>query len=331
MSNTKQFLRKLIFEIDSPSIFNSLALKTFQYQALNNPIYSEFIRLLNRDFAGINSIRRIPFLPIEFFKSNKVITGNLEAEIVFESSGTSRQAHARHYVSDKHQYIRSFSKCFKLFLGDPSQYCILALLPSYLEKGSSSLVFMVDTLIKATNDPLSGFFLNDQQRLAEKLKIVESEGKKTILLGVAFALLEFAEQFPMQLKKTIVMETGGMKGRRREITRTELHSQLRKSFGVDKIYSEYGMTELLSQAYSFGDGLFRAPPWMKILIRNPYDPFELFTEGTSGGINVIDLANINSCSFIQTDDFGRLNSDGTFEVLGRMDSAELRGCNFLLE
>jgi len=331
MSDYTQPLKELIFEIDSPEKFTAHTLAIFRYQAVNNPVYSEYLKLLGKSADQVQLIRQIPFLPIDFFKSKKVITGSVSTEIVFESSGITGQTASHHNVSDKLLYIRSLSKCFDIFFGKLSQYCILALLPSYLERKNSSLVFMADVLIKASGHASSGFFLNDYQKLFESLKKLESEGKKTILLGVAFALLEFAEKFPMQLKNTLIMETGGMKGRRKKIMRAELHSVLKRSFRVKKIYSEYGMTELLSQAYSTGDGIFKTPPWMEILIRNPYDPFEYLPAGTSGGINIIDLSNIDSCAFIQTDDLGKLHVDGTFEVLGRMDSAELRGCNLLLE
>lgn len=308
-----------------------MALAVFQHQANNNKVYNHYLSLLNKHTFAKFSVLEIPFLPIVFFKSNKVVTGNKPTEIIFESSGTTGQLPSRHYITDQSLYIHSFLRCFELFFGKPSRHCILALLPSYLERKHSSLVFMADRLIKESNHPLSGFFLNDYNRLNNCLKTLESEQTSTILLGVSFALLEFAEKFPLPLKNTIIMETGGMKGRRDEITRAELHELLKKAFGVSKVYSEYGMTELLSQAYSTGDGIFQTPPWMKVLIRNPYDPFDYLPTGQIGGINIIDLANINSCAFIQTDDLGKIHADGTFEVLGRMDNAELRGCNLMLE
>jgi hypothetical protein len=331
MNNDTHEIEEQVFEIDSPAKFNSVAFSIFHYQMNFNPVYSNYVKLVNRNWNRITDTLQIPFLPIEFFRNNKVITGDAEEEVVFESSQSTGQSPSRHYISDKKLYEKSFSKCFEMFFGDPTQYCVLALLPSYLERKNSSLVFMADSLIRETKNPDSGFFLNDLKELSTRLQALESKGNKTILIGVAFALLDFAEEFQIPLKNTIIIETGGMKGRRKEVTRTELHSVLKKAFGVETIYSEYGMTELLSQAYSTGEGIFKPPPWMKIAIRNPYDPFELLPAGKTGGINIIDLANLNSCSFIQTDDLGKLYPDGSFEVLGRMDAAELRGCNLMAE
>ena len=322
---------KLVFELDTAKSLETVALSIFRWQAEHNPVYSEYLRLLDKNKERINSIERIPFLPIEFFKQKKIVTGGLPPEYIFESSGTTGGIPSRHYVSDITLYVKSFSKCFEMFFGKPSQYCILALLPSYLERKNSSLVFMADKLIEMSNHPLSGFFLDEFNELASRLKQLEAAKQKTILVGVSFALLDFADKFPVKLKHTIVMETGGMKGRRKEITRAELHAELIKAFGTKGIHSEYGMTELLSQAYSMGGGIFKSPPWMRILIRNPYDPFEYLPVGSAGAINVVDLANIHSCSFIQTDDSGKLYGDGEFEVLGRIDNAELRGCSLLID
>ncbi len=330
MDNVQE-IKESIFEIDSDEKFSSAALEIFRHHMKNNPVYSTYVKLINRNRNSINDISKIPFLPIGFFKSGKVLSGGANAELVFESSQTTGQSPSCHYVSDKDVYVNSFSKCFELFFGKPSQYCILALLPSYMERKNSSLVFMAESLISQTKNQSSGFFLNDYKELSKRLQYLESKGNKIILLGVAFALLDFAENYPLHLKNTLIIETGGMKGRRKEITRTELHAILKKAFGVQEIYSEYGMTELLSQAYSSGDGFFRSPPWMKIMIRNPYDPFELLPIGQTGAINIIDLANIHSCAFVQTDDLGKLHPDGSFEVLGRVDNSELRGCNLMVE
>jgi len=321
---------RLIFEIDSPSKFETLALKIFQYQVSKNLVYREYLDHLSKKAGTVLSIGQIPFLPAAFFRSHTITTASAH-ELVFESSGTTGQIPSRHVVADKELYIESFTRCFELFYGPPTRYCILALLPSYLERKCSSLVFMADHLIRLSYHPLSGFFLDDYLELSRRLRLLEKERQPAILLGVSFALLDFASMFPVPLKHTFIIETGGMKGRRKEMTRGELHEKLKQAFSIEKIHSEYGMTELLSQAYSTGDGLFIAPPWMKILIRNPYDPFELFPAGITGAVNVIDLANIYSCSFIQTDDVGKVYPDGTFEILGRMDNAELRGCNLLLE
>ena len=324
-------LKEKIFRIDNAGDFSRVALEIFHYQAKKNSVYAEYLRLLGVNLSEINSPEEIPFLPISFFKTHQVLSGACAPELVFESSGTSAQTPSRHYVSDRQLYVSGFTKCFELFFGATAQYVVLALLPSYLERKNSSLVFMADELIRLTKHPASGFFLNDYNALAERLTTLEKSRQKTLLLGVSFALLDFAENFPLPLKHTLIMETGGMKGKRKELTREELHAVLKTAFQTEKIYSEYGMTELLSQAYSTEDGMFLCPPWMKIFIRNPYDPFETLAPGKSGGINIIDLANLDSCSFIQTDDLGKLHPDGRFEVLGRMESAELRGCNLLLE
>ncbi len=337
--------KEKIFQLKNKEEFTACALEIFRFQARYVSVYAQYLKLLKINTAQIDSIEKIPFLPISFFKSHQVIIENTTPEVVFESSGTTLQIPSRHHVADSNLYVKSFFNCFELFFGNPSDYCILALLPSYLERKNSSLVFMADALIKMSKHSFSGFFLDEYEELKKRLTTLESQKQKTLLLGVSFALLDFAEQFPMRLNHTIIMETGGMKGRRKELTRAELHSALKKAFAVSTIYSEYGMTELLSQAYSVGNGIFKTPPWMKILIRNPQDPFEILPQATTGGINIADLANIYSCSFIQTDDLGKLHElaeigsipqrDGTynvstFEALGRMDNAELRGCNLLL-
>ena len=311
--------------------FEKYAIDIFRYQAENNAVYSKYLKLLEKQPNSITTIFEIPFLPIQFYKSQTVLTGKSTPSVVFESSGTTGQTPSKHHIADIELYKSSFTKTFELFFGSPREYCFLALLPSYLDRKNSSLVYMADELIKQSPHLDSGFFLNDYDHLYEKLAHLQKISQPTILLGVSFALLDFAERYSVPLTNTTIIETGGMKGRRTEITRHELHIVLKKSFEVDKVYSEYGMTELLSQAYSLGDELFSTPPWMKVLIRDPYDPFRTLDVGTAGGINVIDLANIHSCSFIQTEDLGKLYDDGRFEVLGRLDNTELRGCNLLIE
>ena len=272
--------------------FENYALEIFRYQSEHNPVYSEYLALLNIVSNSIAKLSEIPFLPIEFFKSHKVITGKASPSVVFESSGTTGQTPSKHYMIDIDLYKTSFTKTFNQFFGSPEKYCFLALLPSYLERENSSLVYMANELIKLSNHPDSGFFLNDHDKLYKKLTRLNHESQPTILLGVSFALLEFAEKHPIDLSNTLVIETGGMKGRRQELTRKDLHAKLKQAFKINNIYSEYGMTELLSQAYSSGDELFSCPTWMKVLIRDPYDPFKIMEPGTSGVINVIDLANI---------------------------------------
>ena len=322
--------KKSFFKFEEGT-FEKQTLDIFRYQAANNPVYSKYLGLLNIHPDSITDISTIPFLPIEFFKTHKVLTGNSISQATFESSGTTGQTPSKHYVADLELYKTSFTKTFELFFGSPEKYCFLALLPSYLERENSSLVYMANELIKKSHHPDSGFFLNEYDNLFNTLTRLNKESQTTILLGVSFALLEFAERYPFHLSNTLIIETGGMKGRRQEITRKELHTKLKKAFGIDKVYSEYGMTELLSQAYSVGDEIFACPPWMKILIRDPYDPFKFMEPGASGGINVIDLANIHSCCFIQTEDLGKVYDDDRFEALGRLDSAELRGCNLMID
>ncbi len=319
-----------IFNIDSTAEFESFALEIFKYQYLENDVYNRFCSHLKVTDKTVKSSSEIPFLPINFFKFKEVISGNDKINTVFTSSGTTNTGSSKHYVTDIKLYRTSYLTGFEFFYGEPSDYCILALLPSYLERGGSSLIFMVDDLIKKSSHADSGFYLNDYEKLCQKLVQLEGDGIKTLLIGVSFALLELVEQFQFNLKHTVVMETGGMKGRRKEIVREELHQRLKKGFGVEKIHSEYGMTELLSQAYSKGDGVFYTPPWMKIMTRDTEDPFGLARLGKTGGINIIDLANIHSCSFIATQDLGKLYRDGSFEVLGRFDHSDIRGCNLMV-
>ena len=270
-------------------------------------------------------------MPISFFKSHKIITGNTyEPDIIFTSSGTGGLGNSKHYVNDISVYRESFRKSFEYFMGTPSDYVVFALLPGYLEREGSSLIYMVSDLISQTNSKLSGFFLSDFSKLYSKIKIAETLNKKVLLIGVSYALLDFFEEYKLDNPNLIIMETGGMKGKRTEMIRQELHSEICRASGTDKIFSEYGMTELLSQAYLTKSGRFKTPPWMRVQIRDLYDPFSLLDIGSTGGINVIDLANYNSCSFIETQDLGKLFPDGSFNVSGRFDNSDIRGCNLMV-
>jgi phenylacetate-coenzyme A ligase PaaK-like adenylate-forming protein len=312
--------------------FSECALGIFNYQFNNNSVYRDFITSLGKVPSEIRTPDEIPFLPVEFFRNHKIVTGNRPVEMIFESSGTTGVIPGKHFVSDIKLYEESFIRSFSLFYGEPEEYLIAALLPSYTEREGSSLVYMADNLIRISKVPNSGFYKNNTNEL---IKIIENSRKKKqkiLLLGVSFALLDMAESQAPDLSGVIVMETGGMKGRRKELTRTELHSILKEKLNVTEIHSEYGMTELLSQAYSKGDGVFFCPPWMKIVIRDPQDPLAHYTvPDQTGGINIIDLANINSCSFISTGDLGKVQEDGGFEVLGRFDNSDIRGCNLLID
>lgn len=319
-----------VFKISSEKGFIDIALSVFKYQAVNNPVYSSWLDELGVNYRKISLINEIPFLPVSLFRNHRVVSGNLETEITFESSGTSGMSRSIHYVASKDVYEQSFSTCFRYFYGEISEYAILALLPSYLEQERSSLVYMTQGLISRSSSEHSGFFLDNFDLLGSKIEMLKKEGMKILLLGVSFALLDFAEHNSIDMSGHIVMETGGMKGRKDEMTRDELHSVLGRAFSIDKVHSEYGMTELLSQAYSKGEGIFRTPPWMKVLIRDPHDPFSLPGHNKTGGVNIIDLANIYSCSFIETSDLGVSHPDGSFEILGRFDNTDIRGCNLLI-
>lgn len=324
----KDFQNK-IFEINNDATFNELCLTAFHYQYENIKVYRKFVDSIQVDPKSVEHYSEIPFLPISFFKTHRLIAG--ESQAVFKSSGTtSTLVRSQHFVQDLNIYKTFFTKGFERFYGSTEEYCILALLPSYIENGDSSLVYMADKLIRDSQHKESGFYLNNIHALAEKLKLLDSQGQKILLLGVSYALLDLIEKHPFQLKNTIVMETGGMKGRRKEMIREELHEQLKQGFGLKTIHSEYGMTELLSQAYSKGNGVFETPAWMKILIRDVNDPFGMLPKGQSGGINIIDLANIHSISFIETKDLGKINSSQEFEILGRFDDSDVRGCNLLI-
>ena len=321
-----------IFNLENTVSFSEKALNIFKFQALRNPVYSCFITSLGRSSGDVRKIDDIPFLPAGFFRSQRVIVENLPVKTVFESSRTTGDAPSRHYVHDVKIYETSFFESFRYFYGDPSEYFIAALLPSYTSRQNSSLVYMMNGLIKKSLNSNSGFYESNPEDLIRNIQKARSSGQKTLLLGVSFALLDLADRFSPDLSGTIVMETGGMKGRRKEITREELHEMLRKKFNVPVIHSEYGMTELMSQSYSKGNGIFFCPPWMKILIRDPQDPLSITGESDkAGGLNIIDLANIYSCSFIASDDYGRLNKNGGFEISGRLDNSDIRGCNLMAE
>lgn len=319
-----------IFDIQTEGDFLIQALRIFKFQYDNNVVYHDFCTYLNVQPDAVHTLEQIPFLPIEFFKSKDVLSTTDTPEIIFTSSGTTGSETSKHYVTDLSLYEQSYLKAFKHFYGDIEDYCVVALLPSYLERTGSSLIYMANDLIKKSNHQESGFFLNEYEQLHQLLLRLQKTDTKVLIIGVSFALLEFTEQYQMSLQNTIIMETGGMKGRRKEIVRQELHELLSKGFGVPKIHSEYGMTELLSQAYSKGNGVFDCPNWMKILVRDTEDPLTYLNNGKSGGINVIDLANINSCSFIATQDLGKINQDGTFEIIGRFDNSDIRGCNLMV-
>ncbi len=325
MTNTKD-----IFSISSPETFIALALDVFKFQFDNNPVYRSFCDLLYKHPSDVKRIEDIPFLPIQFFKSHNVLSSKNAIEATFSSSGTTGNITSKHNVTNLNIYEDSFRKGFNEFYGNIEDYVILALLPSYLERQGSSLIYMVNDMITQSKHPESGFYLNNISELKEQLIALDSKGQKVLLIGVSFALLDLVEAYQFQLNHTIVMETGGMKGRRKELVRAELHSILTQGFGVSKIHSEYGMTELLSQAYSKGNGCFDCPSWMQILTRDPEDALALQQHQKMGGINVIDLANINSCSFIATQDLGRVAKDGSFEIIGRFDSSDIRGCNLMV-
>ena len=319
-----------IFSLSSDQAdFTAQCLDTFHFQYANNPVYKAWCELLGIDTTAIKTCKDIPALPISFFKTHTVSTTQFMTEAIFESSGTTQTLTSRHLVKDLGLYKRSFLDAFRLFYGEVKDWCILGLLPSYLERQHSSLVLMVDEMIKLSGHSSSGFYLDDHIKLSQTLGQLELEHQKTLLIGVTFGLLDFATDFPQQLKHTVVMETGGMKGRRKELTRAEVHQLLTDGLGVEKIHSEYGMTELLSQAYSKGDGRFLCPPWMKILVRDEEDPLSVKETGR-GLLQVIDLANRYSSSFIATEDVGMVYEDGSFEVWGRLDNSDIRGCSLLV-
>jgi phenylacetate-coenzyme A ligase PaaK-like adenylate-forming protein len=319
-----------IFTISSQKQFEKIALKVFRYQYENNLVYHEFCDFLNTDVQKVKSLTQIPFLPIQFFKSHNVVSNINDIQETFTSSGTTGIITSKHLITDVSLYEESYRNAFSEFYGDIENYAVLALLPSYLERQGSSLIYMVKDLITLTNNANSGFYLHNYDELISKLIELDSSGQNVILIGVTYALLDLIEKQNFQLKNTIIMETGGMKGKRKEMIREELHEILCKGFGVSSIHSEYGMTELLSQAYSLGNGIFECPNWMNILIRDTEDALSFVATGKTGGINVIDLANINSCSFIATQDLGKKYPNNSFEVLGRFDNSDIRGCNLMV-
>jgi phenylacetate-coenzyme A ligase PaaK-like adenylate-forming protein len=322
-------LKERIFKV-SASGFEELALELFRHQYHLNPVYQAFCSALKKDSSSVQSLADIPFLPVEFFKTHEVVTAfsiQHSGSRIFLSSGTTQQHRSRHIVSDVALYETSFRKGFELFYGDLKDYAIFALLPSYEEQGGSSLIYMMNDLVKQSAYAESGFYSGREYELTEA--ITRTGPRKKLLIGVSYALLDLAEKHALHLENTIVMETGGMKGRRKEMVREELHEQLCSGFGVSVIHSEYGMTELLSQAYSKGRGIFHGPPWMHVMVRDTEDPFRFLENGRTGGVNIIDLANMNSCCFIATQDLGKIHEDGSFEVLGRFDNSEIRGCNLL--
>jgi|TARA_B100001105_G_scaffold244414_1_gene226166 acyl-CoA synthetase (AMP-forming)/AMP-acid ligase II len=320
-----------ILSISSSQEFEKYSIEIFNYQFEKNTIYREFCRLTGKNSSNIRSSFEIPFLPIQFFKTHKIISSNQPIKKTFYSSGSTKNNLSKHHIIDLKLYEDCFLKIFTDFYGSPSQYNIIALLPTYLENKNSSLIYMVNKLIEKSENKHSEFYLDNYKKLKEKLLYLEEGDKKTILFGVSYALLNLIDFHKFKLKKTIIIETGGMKGKRKELIKSELHQMLKIGFGVKNINSEYGMTELISQAYSIHNEKFKSPPWMKIYIRESEDPMNIKTDNKSGGINIIDLANYNSCSFIATDDLGKLDKDGNFEILGRLDNSDQRGCNLLID
>ena len=323
-------MQNKIFNIQTPEDFKQVAFSVFRHQFENNKVYRSFCDLLYIHPSDVHTLEDIPFLPIEFFKSKKIISSLEEVQEVFTSSGTTGSVTSKHHVTDIEFYKESYLKGFAHFYGNIEDYAVLALLPNYLERKGSSLVYMVADLIQRSKNKKSGFYLNNIEELAKKLIKIDQKGQKTLLIGVSFALMDLIEKCQFELKNTIIMETGGMKGRRKELVRNELHALLQQGFGVKNIHSEYGMTELLSQGYSNGNGVFETPPWMKVITRDPEDALSIQKNGKTGGINIIDLANYNSCAFIATQDLGKVHQNGTFEIIGRFDNSDIRGCNLLV-
>jgi phenylacetate-coenzyme A ligase PaaK-like adenylate-forming protein len=319
-----------IFTISNQKQFEKVALKVFRFQYENNAVYRDFCELLNVEKGSVKSLHQIPFLPIQFFKSHDVLSSSDDIQVTFTSSGTTGMTTSNHLVPDVSVYEQSYQNAFSEFYGNIEDYAVLALLPSYLEREGSSLIYMVNDLIERSNNPNSGFYLHNYDELTAKLIELDTSGQNVLLIGVTYALLDLIELQKFTLNNTIVMETGGMKGQRKEMIREELHELLCDGFGVNSIHSEYGMTELLSQAYSLGNGIFECPNWMSVLIRDTEDALTYVDYGKTGGINVIDLANINSCSFIATQDLGKRHGNNSFEVLGRFDNSDIRGCNLMV-
>ena len=329
MFDSERFANDLL-QISSEEEFENLSMELFKYQSKNNHVYSKYLDLLGINDSSVTKLDHIPFLPIQFYKSQPIRTGDWEADKVFESSGTTGQIRSRHYVRSLDWYNRVSARIFEKCYGKPDQYDILALLPSYLERDGSSLVYMVDYFIQLSNSKSSQFVLNEYEKVLNTIELSRKQGRSVILFGVTFALLDMAERYQTDFSNVIVIETGGMKGRREELTRSQVHQKLRESFRGVSIHSEYGMTELLSQAYALKGGIFKCPAWMNVRLRDITDPFSYVPEGATGGVNIIDLANFDTCSFIETEDLGRMKDKNTFEILGRFDNSEIRGCNILV-
>jgi hypothetical protein len=327
----KQYFKSKLFQSINAADFETLALELFHHQAEHNRVYNQYLQHLCVEQQQITALAEVPFMPLRFFKTFDVQTGSFIPEVVFTSSATTGMGQSKHGLAELNHYTQTYTRIFEQFFGDPREWCILALLPSYLEREGSSLIEMCKGLIHLSKDPDSGFYLHNLADLHRCLQQKEARGVKTLLIGVSFALLDFAEQYPTSLTHTHIMETGGMKGRRKELLRETLHAALKQAFGLKHIYSEYGMTELLSQAYSLEEGRFKTPWWMQVYIRQTDDPFKHAPHGKTGGINIVDLANVDSCAFLETMDLGRLYKDGTFEVLGRFDHVEVRGCNLMVQ
>ena len=329
MKLSKKITDKIFF-INNDLEFNDIALEIFRYQYIHNKVYNDFVDHLKVNAYKIERYLDIPFLPVEFFKTRKVYTGEEPYDIIFLSSGTGNAVQSQHYVKDRQIYIKSFTMAFNLNYGDFEDFVFLALLPSYLERKGSSLLFMTDHFIEQSSHKESGYFLYNHEELYALIQKLLQSNKRIFLFGVTFALTDFIAKYNIALRSNdIVMETGGMKGRKKEMIREEVHHVLKAGFGISRIHSEYGMTELLSQAYSGGEGVFSCPPWLKVLVRDINDPLCLFPANHSGGINIIDLANIHSCSFLATQDLGKVYENGNFEVSGRFDTSDIRGCNLL--
>lgn len=329
MEKIKSF-RKVIVSVDQ-SNFEANTIELFKYQAHHSPIYNKYLQFLKVNAIGVSKVTDIPFMPIEFFKHHPIQTASWKPQCHFESSGTTGSKRSRHLLDDLGFYLETARKSFEIQYGPLNKFHFIALLPSYHENRHSSLITMMDHFISNSHSEISGYYLVNSKQLLQQIKAIGSNSKPAIVFGVAFALLDLAENNKgLQFNNTLIMETGGMKGRRKEMIRLELHSILKDAFGVDQIHSEYGMTEILSQCYSTGNGIFTSPPWMKVLIRDPYDPFHILKPPASGGINIIDLANCHSCAFLETEDLGHVHVDGSFQVSGRFDNSEVRGCNLIL-
>jgi phenylacetate-coenzyme A ligase PaaK-like adenylate-forming protein len=322
----------IFLSISSKTHFLEVALDTFRFQYANNIVYTKWVDALNINPSSVNALHHIPFLPIEFFKNHTIVSSPIHAKtIAFTSSSTTSQTPSTHFVNDVSMYEKSFLATFKLFYGNPSDFCILALLPNYLQRKGSSLVYMCEQLIKESQHPFSGFFLDNIGDLIQKINQLKNTSQKVLLIGVSYALMDLCDMGISLSTNFIVMETGGMKGKRKELLKQELHAYLKKGFKLNSIHSEYGMTELLSQAYSLHDGEFQFPPWMNVLIREVDDPLKIRDDNKTGGINVIDLANLHSCSFIATKDLGRITKTNRLELMGRYDNSDVRGCNLMVE